>query len=234
MAGSSLADQLDLDRLRGKLRPLFRTDIERTRWRIPWDRSMVDAACDHGRVIAGEHSAEIAELELIDGTLADLFSLARDLASSSGAQLAATSKAGRGDVLLAAEPRGAVKAEPLPITPDMSTGEAFKTVMRARIRQFLLNEPMIEAHRDLEALHQARVAFRRLRSALLIFAPFLDEKKLAPLEARLQSLFRTLGRARNLDVHLDTMRAGGTEHLVSPQLLLETAARRERAYRKAG
>jgi inorganic triphosphatase YgiF len=235
MVGSSLADRLDLDHLRGKLKPLFRTDIERTTWRIPWNSSMVDAACDHGRVIAGEHSAEIAELELelIDGTIADLFSLARDLVSSSGAQLAATSKAGRGYELLAAEPSGAVKAEPLPITPDIGTGEAFKAVMRACIRQFLLNEPMIEAHRDVEALHQVRVAFRRLRSALSIFAPLLDEKKLAPLEASLQSLFRTLGRARNLDVHRDTMRADGTEHLVSPQLLLETAARRERAYDEA-
>ena len=56
-------------------------------------------SCDHGRVIAGEHSAEIAELELelIDGTLADLFRLRATL------------------------PRARARSSPRPAKPDAAT-----------------------------------------------------------------------------------------------------------------
>lgn len=53
---------------------------------------------------------------------------------------------------------------------------------------------------DPEAPHGARVALRRLRSALAGFAPLIDKAVLAALKAEARDLFRRLGPLRDADV----------------------------------
>jgi CHAD domain-containing protein len=60
---------------------------------------------------------------------------------------------------------------------------------------------------DPEAIHQARVATRRLRSDLRTFEPFLDERFAAQLRGELRWLGADLGAVRDVEVMRDRLRA---------------------------
>jgi triphosphatase len=60
----------------------------------------------------------------------------------------------------------------------------------------------VAAARDVDALHQSRVALRRLRSALSLFKPILADPAADRFREELRNLSNTLGEARNLDVLL--------------------------------
>jgi CHAD domain-containing protein len=55
---------------------------------------------------------------------------------------------------------------------------------------------------DVEALHDMRVAARRLRAVLRIFKDCFSRKKFKKVDAQLQSLIRSLGKVREHDVFL--------------------------------
>jgi CHAD domain-containing protein len=73
------------------------------------------------------------------------------------------------------------------------------------IRHFRLNEAIFLEDRNAAALHQSRVAIRRLRSAFSIFKPMIGDAG-AELRDAFRWLSSELGDARNLDVLLE--RAG--------------------------
>jgi CHAD domain-containing protein len=73
-------------------------------------------------------------------------------------------------------------------------------ILRGRVSQiFELREAVIEA-RDIEAVHEMRVATRRMRSALRDLKSFADPESLGKLVDNLKFLAGTLGTARDLDV----------------------------------
>jgi CHAD domain-containing protein len=57
--------------------------------------------------------------------------------------------------------------------------------------------------KDIECVHQARVATRRLQTALDIYAPCFSRKKSARWQKGLTRLLRGLGEARDCDVQID-------------------------------
>lgn len=79
---------------------------------------------------------------------------------------------------------------------------AFIAVARHCLAQFDANMLPVLRDRDLEGVHQMRVALRRLRSALHVFAPLLPEAAVAPLIAELRWLNGPLGAKRDLDVFM--------------------------------
>ena len=60
----------------------------------------------------------------------------------------------------------------------------------------------VRENKDTESVHQTRVASRRLRAALGMFAECFDSKKTAGWRRRLRRLTRGLGAARDLDVQI--------------------------------
>lgn len=65
---------------------------------------------------------------------------------------------------------------------------------------------------DMEAIHQARVALRRLRSVLKMFHPLLDPPARDGFDEALRDLGRSLGAARDWDVFVEeTLPAIGRE-----------------------
>jgi CHAD domain-containing protein len=58
------------------------------------------------------------------------------------------------------------------------------------------------ARRSAEPLHQARVAIRRLRSALSLFEPVVMDQKYKRLKRSLRDVSHQFGEARNLDVFI--------------------------------
>src|SRR5256885_13970967 len=57
-----------------------------------------------------------------------------------------------------------------------------------------------------EAIHDARVATRRMRAALRLIRPLISDEHRKPLARALRKLRRQLGEARDLDVMLDHLK----------------------------
>lgn len=88
------------------------------------------------------------------------------------------------------------------LTADMTAAAAFQAITRACLRQFHSSARPLAHDNDPEALHQARVALRRLRSALSMFKPMLRDSRYEQLRQELKWLATTLGVARNIDVFI--------------------------------
>ena len=89
----------------------------------------------------------------------------------------------------------------LGLRPHQTLAEAMRAVLR-ECQAHLLENVTLAAAGEIEGVHQARVALRRLRAAMLMFRPRLDRAAADPLDGRLQDLGRTLGAARDWDVFL--------------------------------
>lgn len=98
----------------------YRTDFERLACPLRQGASRIEAALDRGEIRAAGRSLPIAELELelLEGSVADLLDLARALLPAHGLWLDVRSKAERGDRLA----RGAAPA--LPALPQAGAGAA--------------------------------------------------------------------------------------------------------------
>jgi inorganic triphosphatase YgiF len=227
IAGTAAEPLLRKDSARAALRPVFGTLVERRRWHVAQDGSEIELILDRGEVIAGERRQPIVEveLELKSGAPAALFALADQLGRSVPLRLGVLTKSERGHRLLHKKPQAAVKAEPVALDPAMTTGEAFAAIAYACIRHFRLNEPQLVAARDGEALHQARVALRRLRSAFSIFRPVVGGGEGDALRAELAWISHVLGEARDLDVFIHK-RLGAAD----PIHAAKVHAARDRAY----
>jgi len=207
--GAGLRDALDDPRDWDALRPAFAVDVERTVWTASPDGGSAEVVLDRGSVLAdgAQEAVSEIELELTGGAPAVLFALARRLTDELPVRLGVLTKAERGFRLLDGRSGRPAKAEPLVLSPEASTPEAFAAIVRACLRHFRLNEPLI-GRRDASGLHQARVALRRLRSAISLFRDVVADAQTDAIRTALRGLAATLGDARNLDVLIDRLDPG--------------------------
>ena len=182
--------------------PLIRTRFQRTRWLVERGHGRIEVALDEGEVACAQRRAPIRELELelLEGKPGTLFRLAKEIAAAVPLRLGVLSKGERGYALADGLLGGAAKAEPIRVKPGMELGPAFRLIASSCLRHFRLNELALMAGADGEAIHQARVALRRLRSAMTLFRPALAGNDFRHLGRELRWLTRQLGEARNLDV----------------------------------
>lgn len=182
--------------------PLVRTRLKRTAWQVRHERSWVEIVLDEGVITKGKARTPVRELELelIDGEPAALFALAGAIAAAVPLRLGVLSKAERGYALADGKLGRPAKAEPIRLKPPATEAEAFHAIAQACLRHFRLNEMVLLGARDPDALHQARVAIRRLRSALSLFRPALRGTDYQHLREELRWFAREFGDARNLDV----------------------------------
>lgn len=217
-----LAQMLSADVL-ARIAPVFSSSVRRRIADVAFGDATIEVVVDRGEVLAGEHAREVCELELElkDGAIAGLFALARALDDAAPVRLGVLSKSERGYLLAGAAADKPVKGAPVRLDPDMTAAAAFEAIAGSCIRQFRLNEMLLARREDAGALHQARVALRRLRSALSLFKRILADDKADHLRGELRWIAATLGEARNLDVLIGNM----TDEAVLERL---RAARRER------
>ena len=95
---------------------------------------------------------------------------------------------------------------PQPISPDAPARDVIRSAMAEPIASLLRHDPLIRAGRDPEAVHQARVATRKLRSNLRTFSPLLDTQWSEPLRSELGWLAMALGAVRDREVLLGRLR----------------------------
>lgn len=90
------------------------------------------------------------------------------------------------------------------VSPEMTAGEVAYAVLRKQFGVLQANEPGTRLGEDIEALHDMRVATRRMRAALAAFRPVLT-----PRMQRFRDQFgwvaSALGEVRDLDVQLERM-----------------------------
>ena len=207
--------------------PLFEVRIERRLWNVAEGDAAIELVVDRGEVRAGDRVTPIVEieLELKQGEPLALFAMARRLDAVAPVRLGVRSKSERGYDLADAA-HTAFKAERIALTGDMTAETAFQHIVRSCIRQFRLNEALLLQGGHPEALHQARVALRRMRSAFTVFKPLIGGADAARLQHDLRSLAATLGEARDLDVLLDRADPGDLHDRI--------AAAREASYARVG
>jgi triphosphatase len=203
LADTPLAELAAAGKL-GGLVPTIRSAMDRTIWRVEVGGSLVQLDFDQGEVEAGGRSQRFTELELelVSGDPACLFFAAKQIADQVPVRLGVLTKAERGARLASGAHKKIVKAANVAVDPSMTIAEAFEVIVHACIRQYRLNEPLVIGRRKMEALHQARVSMRRLRSALTLFKPAIRDAEYEYLRGELRWFTSQLGEARNLDVFL--------------------------------
>jgi inorganic triphosphatase YgiF len=188
-----------------ELVPIFTTDFRRQIWHVPFGESLIELALDRGKIQSRGKSTPICEieLELLSGNVADIFALTRQLQEKLDLHPAIASKAERGYNLFSGTPLAPFRSKPSPLTAELSPVEAFRSIALSCLEHFQRNEHGLRDSNDPEYVHQARVALRRLRSAIKLFTPVLPNDFVAAYGETWKTLASALGDARNWDVFLD-------------------------------
>lgn len=201
---ADLAD--NLSQIASHLVPIFTTDFSRQIWTLAFRRATIEVALDQGRIVVirdgiqREQPICEVELELKAGAPATLFALARMLSRQLRLHPADESKAARGYALFLEQQPTPVKADLLYLGKHDTSMAAFLKIARSCIAQLQANERGILTPHNEEYIHQARVALRRLRTALRLFTDALPEGFADRWSLAWGQIAQALGDARNWDV----------------------------------
>ena len=95
------------------------------------------------------------------------------------------------------------KARPIRLAPHVTAANALRHVMLSCLDHLAANEPAAITGVDSEGVHQARVAIRRLRSALSLFEDYVGIVPALRFRERLRDVGKALGEARDWDVFVE-------------------------------
>ena len=224
------------DQIAKRLEPVFQTVVRRERVELsPAPGTLIEAAVDRGEIrpCGGDRRRRIGEieLELKSGDVAALYDVALQLLDTAPLRVELASKSARGYALLgdAATAPKAVRSHPLELDAGLTAEEALRRVGGGCLDQLMRNEPaVLESHP--EAVHQMRVAIRRLRAVLSTFRKLLPKDQLHWASGELRWLANVLGEARNFDVFSSALIAPARDALADriDTRALERAVERRR------
>src|SRR4051812_28336903 len=119
------------------------------------------------------------------------------------------------------------KAREVEIAPDEPFRAAAARVVGVRAEELFEHAAGVLDTEDIERVHDMRVASRRLRAVLEIFAPCFDAARYKDVLRDVKTLADALGERRDPDVHLEALtkleqrlpedQRPGIEHLVGLQ-----------------
>jgi CHAD domain-containing protein len=115
---------------------------------------------------------------------------------------------------------------------DRPYGDAAREIVAARAEAVFAARHGVLDTRDIEGVHRMRVASRRLRAALEVFAPALSRKRAGRALREVKALADALGERRDRDVALERLGSlagevsGAERHAVD--LLIEELYREQR------
>jgi CHAD domain-containing protein len=98
------------------------------------------------------------------------------------------------------------KAEEIDVTPDEPHRRAGAAIVRVRAGELFDHAEGVLDTRDIERVHDMRVASRRLRAVLEIFAPCFPQSEFKGVLRDVKQLADALGERRDPDVHIDALR----------------------------
>jgi CHAD domain-containing protein len=95
---------------------------------------------------------------------------------------------------------------PVSVAAQSPARDVIRSVFAEAVASLLRHDPLVRTSGDPEAVHQARVATRKLRSHLRTFGPLLEPDWTEPLRTELGWLALALGAVRDREVLLDRLR----------------------------
>jgi len=203
---AKLRRRLEREKIWTRLRPIFETKFQRSALLTEHGDSRIEVAVDLGSITAGGRRMPIAEieLELKSGAPAALYDLAEQLALQLAEEvpirLGAETKAARGFALADGRDPAPHKAKAIDLAPGLSAEEAFVAIVHNCLDQLRANEEAVLSTEDDEAIHQFRVALRRLRAIVSAYRDLVDDDVQAMISIDLRWMQRQFGPARDLDV----------------------------------
>ena len=188
--------------IRRAIRPAFEVDVERTSFMLETGASLIEASFDQGAIEANGEKLGVRELELElkSGDRSALFDLARAFVSQAPLHPSPISKAERGHLLAGGAWGRAAKSSKPRLGKKMTCRRAFQEISQTCLRDFHLNLPGLEKSDNAEAIHQGRIAMRRLRAAMALFKPMVFDIAYRRLRGELKWLAGLFGAARDMDV----------------------------------
>ena len=89
---------------------------------------------------------------------------------------------------------------------EATAADVVRNAIAASVERLIRHDPIVRLDADVEGVHQARVATRRLRSDLRTFRSLLEPEQTRALRAELKWLAASLGAVRDCDVLLARLR----------------------------
>jgi CHAD domain-containing protein len=126
------------------------------------------------------------------------------------------------------------KAEDIEVTPSEPYGRAGARIVRVRARELFDHAENVLDTGDIERVHDMRVASRRLRAVLEIFAPCFPRAPFQSVLADVKQLADALGERRDPDVHIDAMAQFATKVTAAQRPGVERLLERQRERQTAG
>ena len=202
------------------LEPQFETKFKRRIRLVTVGGAQVEAAFDEGEIVAGERRAPVTELELElkAGEHSDFYNLAAQLAESLPLRIETLSKSRRGFLLTKDERPYPMKARETLIPADAGFDDVVAIVIGDTLQHFLANWASLRDDVHPEAIHQMRVALRRMRAMLALFhreAPCAD---FISFRAEAKRIASELGPARECDAFADLVAAGPKAQFGKPEV----------------
>jgi triphosphatase len=188
--------------IKGRLEPVFVTDIRRTTRLLHLDgNTVVEVAIDEGSVEASAKREPVSELELElkEGCIGPVYRLAAELQALAPMWLSPESKAARGWHLRAGQTEGGQLAEMPKLGRLVQAAAGFHEILSGTLGHLTANIGAT-MRGDPEALHQMRIAIRKSRAVLQLFERHLEAAAAGCFNARLRRFGEIFGAARDWDV----------------------------------
>jgi inorganic triphosphatase YgiF len=217
----------------------FETIIKRRTILVERGRFQIEVTFDEGSIAVAGQSVPLTEieLELKSGDEPALYDLAMSLADELPLRLDVVSKGERGFQVMSRGIPAAAKATPIPFAPGATLDDAVQAVLSNTLSHFVANWAAIRQAEDPHAIHQMRVALRRMRAALAMFKRALPCSEFALLREEAKQIASALGPARECDVFREMVEGGPLAHPDRPAncntLLAAIEERRMAAYAEA-
>ena len=182
--------------------PIFSTLVTRQAIPLSFKGTKLELAFDQGVITAGDRERPVSEIEieLEKGEAARLHELALELLDVAPLRWSTASKFERGYALARGTPPPISKAPSSALTQDTTLDAAIAAILAGCQRHLLANEFAAEDGRDPEAVHQMRVALRRMRAGFALFRRELETEGFKPHDREAKWIAHKLGTCRNWDV----------------------------------
>ncbi|MER2490848.1 CYTH domain-containing protein [Catenovulum sediminis] len=184
-------DHVSIQDLQDALTPLFTTDFTRHKWRVLSQESLIEVVYDSGAVSAQENHTPIheIEIELVDGDMRELFSLADILVDKLPLRLSNDSKAARGYRLFLNQPMQDKKSlGTVNLSADLDVETAFARAIEHGLAHWQHHEEIYCREGHIRSLKQLLRGIWLVRHTLWLFRDYVPKKASSEIRKELKWL----------------------------------------------
>ncbi|HXT09278.1 MAG TPA: CHAD domain-containing protein [Roseiarcus sp.] len=211
---------------RKPLRPWFSMHIRRAVRLLAFEGVTIEAAFEAGEIDAGARKCAVREITLTlkAGEPAGLYRLALALLDVAPLSLGVSAKVQRGFALAQGDAGDAPRAQAPDFGAEATLDAALAGLLRQGLAHFLGCWPALDASDSAEAVHQIRVALRRLRSLLALLRKAFPAAEIDFLRAEAKRIADAFGPARDWRVFSDMVATGPAPRLAGAAGVAELIA----------